>query len=399
MDKNTQRLIDIAKRRSEIEETIKTADASALDTLENEVTALNEETTQIRKAYVEELNTKGKEIKMPELKQDAVVVSEPTDVRATTEYRQQFKDYVTRRSDAILKRADAPTFTTDVGAVIPETILNRVVQQLKDHGEIFSKITLTNYKGGVSIPLAGAKPTAAWVAEGSVAEKKKQQITGSITFGYHKLQVRVASTLEAVTVSLDLFEQTVAANIAEAMVVALEAAIINGTGEGQPLGIVNDENVPSANVVDFLVTDATYQGWAVKLMTSIPLAYRKQRNGVILMNPATFDKYIVGLEDENGQPVARVTYGITEGAMYRFMGKEVILTDLLPAFDTAAEGDVFLIYANLSDYLMNSNMQLTFRNYFDEDTDEFISKATLIGDGKLADPFGVVMLKKDVAGS
>jgi len=38
-------------------------------------------------------------------------------------------------------------------------------------------------------------------------------------------------------------------------------------------------------------------------------------------------------------------------------------------------------------------MAITFRKYFDENTDEWIHKATMIADGKLADPNGVVLVK------
>ena len=44
--------------------------------------------------------------------------------------------------------------------------------------------------------------------------------------------------------------------------------------------------------------------------------------------------------------------------------------------------------------MVNSNMAITYRRYFNEDTDEWISKATMIADGKLADPYGVVLIKK-----
>ena len=52
------------------------------------------------------------------------------------------------------------------------------------------------------------------------------------------------------------------------------------------------------------------------------------------------------------------------------------------------------ILVRLEDYMVNSNMGITYRRYFDENTDEWISKATLIADGTLADPNGVVIIKK-----
>ena len=123
---------------------------------------------------------------------------------------------------------------------------------------------------------------------------------------------------------------------------------------------------------------------------------RKYRSGVVLiMNDGDWTSHIEGMVDANGQPVARVTYGLTGDAQERFLGREVIaIEDHLPSIDTADVGDVVAILVKLPDYMVNSNMAITYRRYFDEDKDEWVSKATAIADGKLADPNGVVLIKK-----
>src|SRR5690606_32742753 len=91
----------------------------------------------------------------------------------------------------------------------------------------------------------------------------------------------------------------------------------------------------------------------------------------------------------------RVNYGLDGSIEERFLGREVIaVEDLLPSIDEAEEGEVVAILCRLTDYMVNSNMAIKYRRYFDENTDEWISKATMISDGKLADPNGVVLIKK-----
>jgi len=260
---------------------------------------------------------------------------------------------------------------------------------MSDYGDIFPLITKTNYPGAVDIPTSSAKPTASWVTEGSVADTQ-EKTTGKISFSYYKLQIRVAVTLIASVVSLDIFEKTISANIAEAMVAAIEIAVINGTGEGQPKGIAIDAGVTE---VAFAVADATYSGWLTKFIGSIPLAYRKQKTGRILMNPATFDKYVWGMIDDNGQPVARMTYGLDGKLVYRLFGYEVLLRDEINTLVGDPSDKCVALYVDLSDYMLNTNMQITTRRYFDEDTDQFIQKSTMICDGKLADANGVVRLQ------
>lgn len=390
MDKNTERLIKIAERRKAISEELKTADATKLEALEIEVKALNDETLQIRTSVVAQMNETGRETRIDN---KGPIEPEAEDVFASKEYRKQFRDFLTHKNDAILHRIDATTLTTDLGAVIPTTIQNRVIEEMKDYGDIFSRITITNFKGGVNIPIGGTKPTASWVTEGSVAAKQKKQITTSVTFGYFKLQIRVAASLEASTVSLDIFEKNVAQNIAEALVVKLEEAVINGVGTTEPTGITVDARI--TNVHEFTAsTEATWEGWKEHLFGNIPLAYRKKKNGVILVNPATWDKYMDGMiEAVTKQPIARVTYGIDGAPLMRFFGKEVILTELLPSIDDADPEDIVVIYGDLAEYILNTNLQILTRIYFDEDTDENIQKSTMIADGKVADPFGFVLLK------
>lgn len=318
----------------------------------------------------------------------------------TTEYRSAFMDYVTRgvRSDALEFRADSTTGVGDIGAVIPTTILNKIVEKMKDYGMIWSRVTKTSMQGGVEIPISNAKPTATWVNAGTMSDKQKKVVNGNISFSYHKLQCRVAVELVAGTVAMPVFEQTISDNIYEAMIVALEEGIISGTGVGQPLGITKDTNIPADQIIEVAVEDIEkYDTWTT-LLAKVPRKYRNR--AVVIMADADWNKYILGMTDTNGQPIARVTYGIDGTQQERLLGKEVIpVEDYLPSIDDAEEGDVFAIICNLSDYMVNSNMQMTFKRYFNEDTDEWISKSTMICDGKLADRNGVVLLKKKAAES
>lgn len=318
-----------------------------------------------------------------------------TDKYDSAEYRSAFMDYVTKgvKSENLEFRADAVTGTGDIGAVIPTTILNKIVEKLKDYGRIWSRVTKTSMKGGVQIPLSNAKPTATWVSAGTMSDKQKKTTSGTIVFSYHKLQCRVAVELVADTVAMPVFEQTVTDNIYEAMIVALEEAIINGTGTGQPLGITNDPDIPTAQKIAVSVSDFSKYGTWTELFGKLP---RKYRNGAsLIMADADWTKYIEGMVDANGQPIARVTYGLDGTQQEKLLGKEVIaIEDYLPSIDDAADGEVIGILCKLSDYMINSNMQMTFKRYFNEDTDEWISKSTLICDGKLSDRHGVILITK-----
>ena len=156
-------------------------------------------------------------------------------------YRKAFMQYVCRGTAIPAEyRADAVSKTTDVGATIPTTVLNQIVQRLESTGMILALVTRTAYKGGVSIPVSTVKPTATWVNEGAGSEKQKHDIKkeGMITFAYHKLRCAVAVSLEVDTMAISAFETLLINNIVEAMTKALEQAIISGDGTGKPKGIL-----------------------------------------------------------------------------------------------------------------------------------------------------------------
>ena len=92
-------------------------------------------------------------------------------------YRKAFMQYVCRGAKIPAEyRADAVSKTTDVGAVIPTTVLNQIVEKLESTGMILALVTRTAYKGGVGIPVSTVKPVATWVNEGAGSEKQKKDI-------------------------------------------------------------------------------------------------------------------------------------------------------------------------------------------------------------------------------
>jgi HK97 family phage major capsid protein len=390
-----QRLKEIESRKAEIRTLLESGDKVELDKINAELKSLDDEAKELRTRLevaegIQAGTVAARSVEGAPKPPEARVV----DPHDTPEYRKAFMEYVVRgvKSGTLEFRQDATTGTSDIGAVIPTTILNRIVEKMEEVGRIWSRVTKTSIQGGVKIPVATAKPTATWVAAGSMADKQKKQVTGSISFSYHKLQVRVAVELVAGTVAMPVFEATISSNIAEAMIKALDEAIIKGSGDGEPLGIVG-HTIPAARKVAVSADDLTkYETWPA-ILAKVPRSYR---SGVtLIMNDTDWNQYIVGMVDANGQPVARVTYGLDGVIQERFLGREVIaIEDYLPSIDAAESGDVIGILVRLEDYMVNSNMGITYRRYFDENADEWISKATMIADGKLADTNGVVLITK-----
>ncbi len=327
--------------------------------------------------------------------------AEVEDPYGTLEYRKAFMEFAKtgKITSALLpgteRRDNAMTTTGDVSAVIPSTILNEVIRKVTEYGQVFSRVRKLNIKGGITIPILTLKPVATWIGEDKTSDKQKVQANTNISFSYYGLECKVSTSLLADTVTLSGFENTVTDLIVEAMVQALDIAIIKGNGTGKCLGITADNRVPATQIVTLGSGDfETWDGWKKKVFAKMPLKYKA--GAAFLMASGTFEGYIDGMVDANGQPVGRINYGIANGPQERFGGKEVIQVedDVIAPYDDAAVGDVVAIYCNLKNYGFNSNMQMTMFRYFDHDSNEWVDKAILIADGKLIDPYGVVVVKK-----
>lgn len=312
----------------------------------------------------------------------------------TEEYRNAFMEYVCRGTEIPMElRTDAVTGKADASAVIPTTMMREIIQKLETFGNVYAVIRKLNVQGGIAIPISSVKPEATWVGEGA-SESKKLTSTQSVTFSYFGVECKIAQTLLVNVVTIDEFQRLFVELATEAIVKAIEIAIFNGDGTTQPLGITNDTRVPAANKITMKPSQIiTWDGWHKLVKSKMKKAYR---NGTFFMSQATFDSYIDGMVDKNGQPIGRVNYGIDGGETYRFMGKAVdtVEDEVIPSFDDASAGDVVAVFMNPKDYALNSNLQMTVVKWTDHDTNEVKTKAIMICDGKLVDPNGVLLIKK-----
>ncbi len=323
------------------------------------------------------------------------IVSDPYN---SAEYRTEFMNFCKTGVLPNLSNADVTTTTTDAGAVIPTTIMKEIIKEMKEYGQIFSRIRGTNIQGGVEVPILTLKPKATWIGENSRSEDQKVTSNTNVTFTYHGLECRIAISLLAEIVTLDMFEAEFTKLTAEAMVIALETAIIKGSGVGQPLGLTVDPRIGASQLIVLSPTEfSSWSDWKKKVMAKIPLAYRN--GGTFIMAAGTFEGYIDNMNDANGQPIGRINYNVTKDkTQERFNGRDVILVedDIVTPYDSANTDDVVVIFCKLKDYCINSNMQMKTFRWLDHDTNQWINKAILIADGKILDPKGVILIKKGV---
>lgn len=389
------RLKEIEARIAEIKKELETRGAELTVEQSNALVTEAEQLTEERKQLVEAAEKRNATLAgLADGAQPAKVVrsfagvdgQQEQDKRGTMAYRKAFMEYVTRGTAMPAEyRTDATTKTTDIGAALPTVVLEQIVSKLETAGNILNLVTKTAYKGGVSIPKQTAKPVASWVNEGA-GSTKQAYAGGTITFAYHKLRCAVAVSLEVDTMSITAFEALLINNIVEAMTKALEAAIIAGDGTNCPTGIINSDVV--AETVE--VAELNYAA-LVALEAAIPEAY--EANAKYCMSKKSFMGF-VGMVDNNGQPIARVNYGVNGRPERYLLGREVVLTEHLKNFAAASVNDIFAFAFDFANYDLNTNLAIGVKKYEDNDTDDQITKGVMIVDGKVVDGNGLVLAKK-----
>ena len=310
------------------------------------------------------------------------------------DYRKAFMNYViTGKKSETLQNSDANTKTTDAGVAIPETILSRIVEKMEATGMILPLITRTSYKGGVKIPTSTAKPKASWVSEGAGSDKQKKTLS-YISFAYNKLRCAVSVSLEVDTMALPFFETAFINNVTEAMVKAIEQSIISGSGSGQPSGILT-ETVETGQNVDIAKTASPAYKDLIAAEAALPQAY--ENGAVWFMSKKTFMQY-AGLTDSTGQPIGRVNYGIGGKIERMLLGRTVVCNDYMPSYtDTVAADTVVAFLFKPSDYILNTNLNMTIKRYEDNATDDMVTKAIMLVDGKVVDKNSLVTITKKSA--
>lgn len=320
---------------------------------------------------------------------------EPEDMYDSIEYRKAFMNYVLKGT-AIpekFKNASAVTKTTDVGSLISPTVVNRIVEKMETMGMILPLVTKTAFAAGATVPTSSVKPVATWVAEGGSSDKQKKT-TGQIDIKGYKLRCAISMTLETSVMSLQVFETVFVKSVSDAMVKAQEEAFISGTGSGQPKGVLAETVAEGQNIDLAANADPTYQT-LLDAEAALPLAYE---NGAVWnMTKKTFMKFI-GMVDSNKQPIARVNYGIDGKPERILLGRRVVLNDYMTSLGAAITADTVVAFLfDWSDYMFNTNYNMVVKSYEDNDTEDQVTKAVMICDGKVIDKNSLVTITKKKA--
>lgn len=345
------------------------------------------------------------------------------DVRSTMEYRKAFKDYVqtgaiadvlqfrNNRNGEIVKRADTPLQSADLGVLLPTTVVQEIIKGVeKTYGMLYGKVRKLNVKGGIKFPVGSFGATFKRIGEtGAPTDRQKAGgINSYVEFSYKLGEIRISQTLLESVLSVPVFENEVAKVIVEAYVKAMDNEILNGSSANEMEGILTEVKKSSgsrilpANVISFTEAEMKdWKQWQKKLFAKIPLSMRSL-SPEFVMTANTYEANIKTLADDNNRPLATETFNPVDGAeIARFKGRTVAFIEEglgIVNFDDGSTDDVFGFYwVPEKAYGINTNLEFATKRYWDEEKLEWVERAVVSNDGKILDPKYLYILKKVVS--
>jgi len=307
---------------------------------------------------------------------------EDNDPTNTIEYRSAFMAYVTGKSNVIPQLENR---AAQDGAVVPTVLVNRIIEKLETIGTIYNLVTHTSYKSGVEIPKSNFVAVATWVREGEGSEKQRASY-GKISFINKKLRCELATSFEVSTQAIPAFEAHFVSTVSKAMIRAIEQSIINGTGDGEPEGILMAEHY-----YDHEFDELTYKNLC-EIEADVPSEY--DATAKWCMTKRTF-MAIQGMMDSNKQPVGRTSVGIDGKPVPYLLGREVVFADgYMPSIQQAQPGQVYAFIYDFGGYAFNTAYDVTVEKRTNWDTEDKEMKAVLLGDGKVVDGNSLVVVRK-----
>lgn len=380
-----QRLLEIEKRKSEINASLATLKGEELKTACDEVDTLITEEKELRTkaTTAAKLNSgeqRGNIVEKP-IETPVVEIEKRSkeELSDSAEFRSAFlKNLQGKDLTEIEKRAMVTS--SNVGSVIPTQTLNKIVEKLKQVAVIFPMVTSLSIPSNVTIPVEDTVTDASWVAEATASTDGADVTTGSVALGAYKLikTLEISAAVEAM--SIDTFEDFIVNQLGNKVKIAIDLAILKGNGTTQAKGIVNSITA---------ITTAATTGWTyddvLALLSGLSTMYAS--NAVILMNRKTLYGQIAKIKDDVKRPI--FVASAEDGFAGKIMGYPVKTYDAMDD-NQIIFGDFSYYYFNtVKPFAIEKDASVGFRS------GSTVYRAMALCDGKvaLADAFVVQNLK------
>lgn len=402
-----ERELELKKRQGELEQSIEEAEKDEdLDLIEEEETILNSDKEKLI-AEKNELQAKIDEIEqeLAELEEED---SEEEEVKEPRGERKQMSKLITRgafkgmsQTDAevLVKRDDAQKFINEIRSamaekraitggdvLVPDVFLGLVREQVYGLSKLAPKVWLRKLKGNGRYTIAGAIPEGVWTEACANLNELALVFTEAEVDAYKVGGFVAVCNALLEDADLDLANE-VLTSIAQAIAVALDKAILYGTGVKMPTGIVKAldgvSTKPNLIGVDETLTGAEFYAELVEAFGKTK-SHGSVNGRFYAMSEATFAQLQVKALSINA--AGAIVSGQTQ--TMPILGGDIIVTDVV------ADGTIVGGYGQHYLLAERAEVKLARSEHVQFIEDNTVFKGTARYDGKVvfADAFVAVKI-------
>lgn len=296
-----------------------------------------------------EIRSLDETIKAYEASQKLEVINDKTEERAAETKEQievrSFSNYIKEKCGITIpteERAGEQNFDmTNNGAVIPVSIANRVITEVKEMAPILAGATIFNVKGTLKIPVYGKANTThditvAYQSEftditADAGKFTSVDLTGFLAGALSLVGKSVINNSDVDVTSIVITE------MARKIALFLEKELLVGTSQKSAGALSTTTNLVAGS------TTAISADKLIELQAKIPTAY--QANACWTMHPSTFTS-LRKVKDGNGQYLLQNDF--SQAFPYSILGKPVYLSDNMPVIAENAKAVLYGDYAGLA---------------------------------------------------
>lgn len=336
-------LEEIEKRLAEIGTEIDAADEEKINSLNEELTALE---------------TRKREIKMEERKADMKAVIEGAgnviekapakeertleSVKASAEYVDAFANYIKTGSDKECRAL--LTDLVDGGTVPTPTVIDDFINTAWERANLISRVRRTSVKGTVNFPFEYSATGASVHTEGGDAPAEEELVLGTVEIKPQMLKKWITISDEVIELKGQAFLDYVYDEIEERILELADAQVIAAIKAAPAAATTSAAGVRAITVADVDFT-TIFQAQA-ELVSGA-------RNQVAIMNKKMYFNKFMGLKDTADRPIYNI---VAENGRpsYYINGVEVLFDDSMK--------DNELIVGDLGGIMMNlpNNKEVSF---------------------------------------
>lgn len=321
-----------------------------MTTAENEVRAFTEAETQRYNEIMTEVTALNEQLEQRKRLTEMQLGSKPEDgtedggeTEEEIKEERAFTEYIRGAVLGNISESRANMTYGDNGAVIPKTIINKIIDKVTNISPLFASATKYTVKGDISIPYVNTESgdiTVAFAKEFSSLTASSVKISSIELKGFLAGSLVVVSKQLVNNSQFDILSFVIN-RMAEKIAIFIENYLINGdtVNGGAKSGLKNSvtQKVEITEAAKLSADDL------IDIQDTIPDVY--QANAYWIMNPKTRTA-VRKLKDGQNNYLLIKDFASPTG--YTLLGKPVYVSDNIKGVDTASNNDDLIYYGDFS---------------------------------------------------